>query len=178
MVEILLAGVLLLISAAILWYLGALVVNAAGLPLGALLAKWHFRRYLAHAHSADRFIGIGDVDSALREIRRAFYLRPVVNNEIAALVAKHHTGLLSRILALTAENHGGGVRLLSLAKVDHLLGERAALQRRLVAVRQGAPLSHRTEVETRLSRNGNELGKALAQLAVEVSAAQPREMKH
>lgn len=176
MVDLILAGVLLLVSVALLGYLGALLVRAAGVPLGGLAERRRISRSLARGRSADRHMAAGDVAAAVAAIRLAFYLRPLSSSASAAQVANHHTGLLSRLLALSSEERRDGVRLLSLAKVDRLLAERSALQRRLLAETQNRTQRH--EVETRLTGNAAELAKALDQLASEVLATHRAERTH
>jgi len=170
MVDLVLALGLLSAAAALLWYVVTLLVRAAGSPLSGLIERRRVARSVAHARAADRWIADGDVPRALAAIRVAFYLRPVANAEIASAVANHHTGLLSRLLALTADGEHGTVRLFSLARVDRLLTERAALQRRLPIVASGGAVASRRELEADIRRNADELARALDMLVGEVLA--------
>lgn len=171
MFDLIAALALLACAMVLLAYLGALLLRAAGPPLQRFAERRRIAHSLECGRFADRAMAAGDVPAAIVQIRRAFYLRPVTSTESAAAVANHHTGLLSRLLALTAEERTGGVRLLALAKVDRLLTERSALQRRFVAASR-SPVRQRREVETRLRDNGAALARALDQLAAEVLAAQ------
>ncbi len=169
---------LAVVAAAVIWYLVALVAGATGFSLFRFAGTLGFSRCAAQAQRADRLIERGDVEGALAAIRSAFYLRSVHDPKLASTIADHHTGLLSRMLALTAEQRSEGVRLIALAKVDRLLAERAALQRRLISVRRGAPRSHVDEVGSRLVDNAAQLGEALDQLATEIRGSQQRPTLH
>jgi hypothetical protein len=170
MFDLVLAIALLGLAGAILWYVGALVLQAAGLPLGRSLVRLRVARHVAHARNADRLIAAGERDAALARIRRAFFLGTVTDAGLLAEVANHHTGLLSRMLALTSEHGAGGVRLLSLAKVDRLLTERATLQRRLLQLRRNGSRQAATEAAARVDTNTADLAHALDQLAAEIAA--------
>jgi hypothetical protein len=114
----------------------------------------------------------------LRALRRAFYLHPVGSPSLAMSVANHHTGLLSRLIALTSEVQNGTVRLLSLAKVDRLLTERSALQRRYLAARQSHHLSRVREVRGQLRANSRNLAVALEHLIAEAAAVRQPPQYH
>jgi hypothetical protein len=118
------------------------------------------------------------VDEALSFLLDSFYLAIVRDRALSGAVANHHTGLLSRLIALTSDAEGGSVRLLSLAKADRLLAERAALQKRYFAVAQGGSAERRRDVRRKLEENGRDLKTALAQLVEEVRAARRPEMFH
>jgi len=171
MLNALFATVLVFVSVGLMLYLVGLLFNAASLPLGGLLERQRFARYVARARRSDALMQQGDVDRALVVLRSAFYLAPVSNRGLATTVANHHTGLLSRLIAVTADVQGGAVRLLSLAKTDRLLTERSELQRRYFAVRQGAPRHRLREIQEQLRINSRDLEAALQQLVAEVRAA-------
>lgn len=170
MLDLVLAIALPGFAGAIVWYVGTLVLRAAGLPLGRSLVHLRFARHRARVRAADRLIAAGEREAALAAIRHAFFLGPVTDSGLLDEVANHHTGLLSRMLALTAENGAGGVRLLSLAKVDRLLTERATLQRRLVQVRRNGTRPARREAAARVDANTADLAHALDQFAAEIAA--------
>ena len=170
MLNALLAALLVLVSVGLLLYLIGLLFNAATLPLGGLLERQRFARYVARARRCDALMQQGRVEPALLQLRAAFYLYAVHNRALASSVANHHTALLSRLIAVTSEVQGGSVRLLSLAKTDRLLAERSELQRRYLAMRQGAPRLRLREQEARLEANARELAAALQQLVAEVHA--------
>ena len=177
MLNALLATVLVFASVGLLLYLVGLIFNAASLPLGSVLERQRFGRYVARARRCDELLQRGDMEPALRHLRAAFYLSAVHSRSLASSVANHHTALLSRLISITSDLQGGTVRLLSLAKADRLLTERSELQRRYCAARQGAPRVRRREVEQQLRANSQELEAALQQLIAEVRAArQPARM--
>jgi hypothetical protein len=167
----LLATVLVFVSVGVLLYLVGLLFNAASLPLGGLLERQRFARYVARARRCDALIQQGHVEPALRLLRTSFYLFPVNNRSLASAVANHHTGLLSRLISITSDLQGGTVRLLSLAKTDRLLTERSELQRRYFAVKQSARSARLREIQQQLRVNSRELAAVLEQLIAEVRAA-------
>jgi hypothetical protein len=170
MLQALLATVLVFISVGILLYLTMLLFNAASVPLGAWLERRRFVRHVTRARAADALLERGEIDAALHTLRSAFYLQTVSNLGLASDVANHHTGLLSRLLAISAEAQGGAVRLLSLAKTDRLLGERSELQRRYFAARQSGRADRVREAEQHLRANAQEMAAVLQQLVTEVHA--------
>jgi hypothetical protein len=171
MLNALLATILVFVSVGLMLYLIGILFNAASLPLGGLLERRRFARFVARARRCDGLMQAGRTDQALQELRAAFYLHTVSNRALASAVANHHTALLSRLIAITSDLQGGTVRLLSLAKTDRLLTERSELQRRYFAVRQGAPRQRLRELQEQLRANSRELEAALQQLIAEVHAA-------
>jgi len=178
MLNALLATILVFASVGLMLYLIGLLFNAASLPLGTLLERQRFARYVARARRCDALLQQGQVEPALRELRAAFYLAVVSNRPLASAVANHHTALLSRLIAITSELQGGTVRLLSLAKTDRLLTERSELQRRYFAVRQGAPRERLREIQAQLQTNSRDLDAALQQLIAEVSGTRQAARYH
>lgn len=167
-----LAALLVLAAVGLLLYLGSLLFNAASIPLGGWLERRRFGRYVARAQQFDTALREGRPDDALRALRRAFYLHTVSTPSLAMSVANHHTGLLSRLIALTADRQHGTVRLLSLAKVDRLLTERSALQRHYLAARQSRRPSRVRELHRQLRANSRDLAVALEHLIAEARAAE------
>ena len=171
MLNALLATVLVFVSVGVMLYLIGILYNAASVPLGGLLERQRFARYVARARRCDGLLQQGHTDQALQELRAAFYLHAVSNRALASSVANHHTALLSRLIAITSDLQGGTVRLLSLAKTDRLLTERSELQRRYFAARQGAPRQRVHELHQQLHANSRDLETVLQQLIAEVQAA-------
>jgi len=170
MLQALLATVLVFISVGILLYLIALLFNAASLPLGSWLERQRFARHVTRARAADMLLERGEIEAALQTLGTAFYLHTVSGRGLASDVANHHTGLLSRLLSISAEVQGGTVRLLSLAKTDRLLSERSELQRRYFAARQSGRADRVREAEQQLRTNAQDVAAALQQLVAEVHA--------
>jgi len=166
-----LAALLVLVAIGLLLYLAGLLFNAASVPMGGWLERRRFERHVARAHQFDAAIRKGQADTALRTLRSAFYLHTVSSSGLAMSVANHHTGLLSRLIAITADVQHGTVRLLSLAKVDRLLTERSALQRRYLAARQSRHPRRARELQGQLRANSRDLAAALEQLIAEAAAA-------
>ncbi len=178
MLNALLVTAMVFASVGLMLYLITLLFNAANRPLSGLVERWRIARCVGRARRCDALLERGEAEPALRELRRAFYLYPVHDHGCGRAVADLHTGLLSRLITLTADAHGGSVRLLSLVKVDRLLSERAELQKSYLAVYQsGSP--HRTAaVYQQLLGNRGELDGALHQLMAEVRAARQPPRAH
>lgn len=171
MLNALLAVVLGVLALGLLAYIGALFLGALGGPLGGYLERRRFEQRVARAKRIDDLLQRGQVDDALALVLGSFYLSSLRSSGLAGAVANHHTGLLSRLITLTSEAQGGSVRLLSLAKTDRLLAERATLQKRYAAVAQGAPAERRRAVRQQLEVNRRALQAALEQLVEEVRTA-------
>jgi hypothetical protein len=171
MLNALLSTLLVFVSVGLMLYLIGILFDAVSLPLGGLLERQRFARYVARARRCDGLMQQGRTDRALQELRAAFYLHAVSSRALASTVANHHTALLSRLIAITSDLHGGTVRLLSLAKTDRLLTERSELQRRYFTVRQNGPRQRVAELQAQLRANSRELAAALQQLIAEVHAA-------
>jgi len=155
----------------LLLYLVSLLFNAFSLPLDGVWERWRIARCVARGRRGDALREAGDVDGALREFRAAFFLYPVRNRTAASVVVNHHTGLLSRLIALTEDVQGGTVRLFSLAKVDRLLNERSELQRRYFNARGAPNRQRRRQLDHDLDQNRRELQAALRQMIVEIRAS-------
>ena len=175
MLNLLLALVLGALALALLAYIGSLFAGALGVPLIGSLERWWFQQHVARAERSDTLLQQGRVDEALPLLLRSFDLRALRSPTLASAVANHHTGLLSRLIALTSEAQGGAVRLLSLAKADRLLADRAALQKRYAALSRDGSAQRRREVRAQLDANRRELQSALAKLIEEVRAAREHE---
>lgn len=178
MLNLLLALVLGAVALALLAYLAALVAGALGAPLTGYLERRRFAQRVAHAERGDALLQQGRFDEGLAHLRRGFHLTPLRNQALARAVANHHTGLLSRLIALTSEAQGGTVRLLSLAKADRLLAERTALQKRYIALAQGGSAQRRGDVRRELAANRRELESTLAKLIEEVRAARQEKARY
>lgn len=179
MLNALLATILVFAGVGLLLYLVGLLFNAArsavggagSLDLSTTWERWRINRCVARARRGDALRERGDLDGALHEFQAAFFLRPLRNRSLGSVVVNHHTGLLSRLIAITEDLQGGTVRLLSLAKVDRLLNERSELQRRSFASRHAGDRPRVRQVEGQLAQNGHELQAALRQLIVEIHSA-------
>lgn len=165
-------------SLGLLFYLISLLFQAFRFPLGAWFARWRLGRYVARAQRGDRLLQAGAFDRALAEFQAAFYPDPATTPALAIAVANHHTGLLSRLIAAADQLQGGTVRLLALAKVDRLLHERQALQRRYLTLRQGGSRERQRASEDEFRENTAELRAALTALAAEILSTREHVVMH
>lgn len=166
-------------SVALLLFLISLLFNALHLPLGGALERRRFTQSQERSRRGDKLLESGDVPGALEEFRKAFFLDPIVSDRtLLSPVHNHHTGLLSRLIAVTEEVHGG-VRLMSLAKADKLLNERSDLQRRYFRAVDGQRNSGPPrELYSKLKQNRGELQVCLRQLVGEIGSARAGERIH
>lgn len=179
MISGLLALLLVLGSLALVLFLVSLIFNAMHLPLGRALEKRRFVARQERSRQGDRYLEGGDVPRALNEFRRAFYLETIVSDRtLLSQVHNHHTGLLSRLIAVTEELQGGSVRLMSLAKADRLLSERIDLHRRYFRARDSHNSSQTRELYSKLNQNRRELQTCLQQLVGEINAVRAEERVH
>lgn len=170
MLTALLALAVVTVSLAVIVYLSAALFGAFNFPLRAWWERGRLDRYAARARRGDRWLATGAVDRALADFQSALYPYPATTPELAAAVAHHHTGVLSRLIAAADRLQGGTVRLLSLAKVDRLLSEHAALQRRYLTTRQSGGSERVRAAEADLRENIDELRAALDALTAEILA--------
>jgi len=170
MVNIGLAVILAAVGIAITIYLVRLLTEALPWSLGSVLERWRVQRYLARATAGERQLQQGATHLALMSFQTAFYPYVANSRAIAQTVTRHHTALLSRLLAAADHQHGDRVRLLSLAKADRLLHERAALQQQYLKARERGAHTRQRDVETALETNAREVRAALAALVAEIGA--------
>lgn len=156
-------------SLALLFVLGSLLFHALQLPLGAALERRRFAACQARSRRGDERLRNGDARGALEDFRASFFLSTIGSRDLLSAVHNHHTGLLGRFIAVTEEVQGGGVRLMSLAKVDRLLDERTTLQRRYTRARDNGNAPR--DVLRALRANRRELETALRQMVAEIVAA-------
>lgn len=172
MVSQLLAIVLLVVSLALVYYLGNLLWQAVRLPLGKAIERRRTERYIARARRGDRHLESGALKAALREYEAAFCPYPARDSEVARVLSNHHTGLLSRFIAAADHLQEDRVRLMSLAKADRLFQERNALQRRYLTLVHSGSRRRLQEVDRELRTNAKELRNALANLTDEITSVE------
>ena len=180
MVSAIIAVLLASVSIALLLFVVRLIFNAVHFPLGRVLERHRLQRLQARGQRGDVYLEHGELDRALREFSAAFYLTPIVSDRnLLSRVHNHHTGLLSRFIAVTEELQGGTVRLMSLAKADRLLSERSDLQRRYFAVRERRSRDGELrQMYHKLGENRRELEACLKQLVAEIVASRPSPRYH
>lgn len=163
----------------------ALVVGVALLlagpflsPLLGALERQSLRRALQRVGRADTALARGDREGALRELEHAFWLGTVRSDpRLLDDIARLHTGILSRILAVADEPRHGRIRLLALAKVDRLLDHRIELQRARLQLRgRSVRDGRRIQLEQELRRNARAIRHAVRELVADVQVLAARRL--
>jgi hypothetical protein len=172
MVQQLLAIVLLVVSLALVYYVGSLLWQAARVPLGKLIERRRAEHYIDRARRGDRHLENGSLRAALREYEAAFCPYPARDGDVARVLSNHHIGLLSRFIAAADHLQGERLRLMSLAKADRLFQERNALQRRYLTLVDSGSRRRLQEVERELRANAKELRNALTNLTQEITTVE------
>jgi hypothetical protein len=146
-------------------------------PVVGAIERARLAQRLARAARADGLLRAGDPRAALREVEHAFCLFTVrVDAAVAEQIAAHHTGLLSRCLAVADAVPNGRVRLLALAKVDRLLDRRRETQRALLQLRgRSARDTRRLQLERELARNAHLVRQAVRELVADVELHRQRQ---
>jgi hypothetical protein len=165
-----LAVAVVAVSVGVLVYLGGMVWGAARGPLGAFFERQQFERHGARLQRGDRLLHEGALGPALAEFEAAFYPYPPHSAAMAKTIANHHTALLSHLIVAADRVQGERVRLISLAKVDRLFHDRAALQHRYVALRQSGSRQRLRALEQELRANTRELRATLGALTAEIAS--------
>ena len=130
MSTVIVALVLLPVALALVLALLALLARPIFLPALATFERARFRRALTHGARGDAQLRERQVEAALRELEASFCLMTVRSDpRLVEQIARHHAGLLSRLLAVADDLPRQRVRLLALAKVERLLGRRSEMQR-------------------------------------------------
>jgi hypothetical protein len=147
-----------------------LLLRPVAAPAMAAVERRRFVRLLARTARIDEHLRAGRRHAALREIPHAFATFTIrADTRLAAAVATHHTGLLSRILTLTEALPQSRVRLLSLAKVDRLITRRTDLQHALLQLHSASLRDgRRIQLVRELRRNGSDLRAAVRELLDDV----------
>jgi hypothetical protein len=171
---------LVLLPLAIALVAGLLVLLARPLvaPAVAALERARFQRCVARCARGDAHLQTRQVDLALREFEAAFCFMIVrADARLAEQIARHHVGLLSRLLSLADDHPTGRVRLLALAKVDRLLDRRGEMQRAHLQLRS-RPLrdTRRLQLERELRRNAREARGAVRELIADLQVITARKV--
>jgi hypothetical protein len=164
------ALVLLPVALALLAGLLALLARPLAEPAMAAVERARFRRAVARVARADAQLHARQREAALRELEAAFCLMTVrADARLAEQIARHHTGLLSRLLSVADDIPRQRVRLLALAKVDRFLDRRVEMQRAYLQLRS-RPLrdSRRLQLERELRRNARETRAAVRELVADL----------
>lgn len=169
---------LLLIPLALALVIGLLALLARPLatPVLAAVERTRFQRRLAHAARGDSYLAARQLDAALREFEAAFCLM-VIRGEsrLVDQVARHHDGLLSRLLTLADDVPHQRVRLFALKKVDRLLDRRREMQRAYLQLQaRGWRDTRRLQLERELRRNAAETRSAVRELVADLQVLSSR----
>jgi hypothetical protein len=170
-IETILAALFLLpIAAGLVLGLVVLLLNPLAIPALAALERARFARRLARAARADSLVKGRRIEAALRELEQAFcFFTARADARLVEQIVAHHTGLLSRFLAVVDDLPQGRIRLLSLAKVDRVLDRRRALQTALLQLRNRSWRDgRRIQLERELARNARDLRGAVRELVADV----------
>jgi len=173
---------LVLLPIALALVAGLLVLLARPLvgPAVAALERARFQRCLVRSARADAHLQVRQVEPALRELEAAFCLMIVrADGGLAEQIARHHVGLLSRLLSLADDLPQQRVRLLALAKVDRLLDRRGEMQRAYLQLRR-RPLrdTRRLQLERELRRNAREARGAVRELIADLQVITARKVAY
>src|SRR5204862_186296 len=102
-----LATLLVFVSVAVLLFVVSLLFNALHFPIGRVIERQRFAWAQARGRRGDEYLQHGDVARALEQFRSAFYLELITSDRrLLTDVNNHHTGLLSRFIAVTEEIQG------------------------------------------------------------------------
>jgi len=180
MSTLIVALLLLPIAVALLAGLVTLLARPLVTPAIAALEGARFRRCLTRVARGDLQLQGRQIEAALREFEAAFCLLIVrVDARLAEQIARHHTGLLSRLLSVADDLPQQRVRLLALAKVDRLLDRRGDMQRAYLQLRN-RPLrdGRRLQLERELRRNARETRAAVRELIADLQLLSGRKVAY
>jgi hypothetical protein len=149
-------------------------------PMVAAVERARLAQRLSRAARVDAHLRAGDAGAALRELEHAFCLFTVrVDPTVADQIVAHHTGLLSRCLAIADTQPSERVRLLALAKVDRLLDRRREMQRARLQLRDRPTRDgRRLQLERELHRNAAALRPAIRELLADLELHRSRRALH
>ncbi|MFN8543227.1 MAG: hypothetical protein U0807_03360 [Candidatus Binatia bacterium] len=174
------AFVLLPLALALVLVLIALLARPLVTPVLGAIERARFQRALARAARADAFLHVRQVDAALRELEGAFCLLVVrADQRLVDQIARHHDGLLSRLLAVADDQPQRRVRLFALKKVDRLLERRGEMQRGYLQLRMRSVRdTRRLQLERELHRNTVETRAALHELIADLQVLGARKVAY
>jgi hypothetical protein len=180
MSTILVALVLLPIALALVLALLALLARPILLPVLATFERARFRRALARGARGDAHLRERRVEAALRELEASFCLMTVrADPRLVEQVARHHVGLLSRLLAVVDDLPRQRVRLLALAKVERLLNRRSEMQRAYLQLASRPPRDvRRRQLARALRHNASETRGAVRELIGDLQVISARKVAY
>jgi len=174
------ALLLLPVALAILIALVLLLVTPLVTPALAMIERARFRRCLARAARGDALLHARHLEGGLRELESAFCLLTVRRDtRLVDQIARHHVGLLSRLLSVADDLPPQRVRLFALAKVDRLLDRRAEMQRAYLQLRtRSLRDGRRLQLERELRRNAIEVRAAVRELIADLHVLGTRKVAY
>ncbi len=177
---VLIALVLLPVALAIVLGLLLLLFRPLVTPALGALERARFQRRLARAARGDAHLHAGQVETALRELEAAFCLFPIRSDaRLVEQIARHHVGLLSRLLSVADDLPQQRVRLFALAKVDRLLDRRGEMQRGYLQLRNRSLRDgRRLQLEGELRRNAHDLRSAIRELIADLQVLSARRIAY
>jgi hypothetical protein len=180
MSTVIVALVLLPVALALVGALLLLLARPLLLPLLAALERARFQRCVARAARGDAHLQARQVEAALRELEAAFCLMTVrADLRLAEQLARHHVGLLSRLLAVVDDLPRHRVRLLALAKVERLLNRRAEMQRAYLQLASRPRRdARRRQLGQELARNAGETRSAVRELIGDLQVISSRKVAY
>lgn len=180
MSTVIVALVLLPIALALVTALLLLLARPLLVPALAALERARFQRRLARAARGDAHLQAHQVEAALRELENAFCLMTVrADPRLAEQIARHHVGLLSRLLAVVDDLPRQRVRLLALAKVERLLSRRSEMQRAYLQLANRPPRdARRRQLGSELRRNAGETRVAVRELIGDLQVISSRKVAY
>ena len=180
MSTVIVALVLLPIALALVAALLLLLARPLLVPALGALERARFQRCLARAARGDAHLQSRQVESALRELEGAFCLMTVrADARLAEQIARHHVGLLSRLLAVVDDLPRQRVRLLALAKVERLLTRRTEMQRAYLQLASRPPRdARRRQLGQELGRNAVETRGAVRELIGDLQVISSRKVAY
>ena len=171
-VNFVLALVMVALGLGIVGYLGGLLWQAALGPLSAVLESSRLKRCEELTARGDEAVRDGEMAKGLYAFSRAFYLSPVRSSAQATAVARHHTGLLSRLIAASDRRSGGGVGLISLAAADRAVRKRKELQSAYIGAIQTGDRGRRQRIKAAMTANAQEVRSAVDDVCREIMTLQ------
>ena len=180
MSTVVVALVLVPIALALVVALVTLLARPLAEPALAWLERARFRRFLARCARGDAHLHGGHIEAALREFEASFCLLTVrADGRLADQIARHHVGLLSRLLAVADDLPHQRVRLLALAKVERLLSRRGEMQRAYLQLRS-RPLrdGRRLQLERELRHNARDTRAAVRELVADLQVISARKVAY
>jgi hypothetical protein len=180
MSTVLVAFVLLPIALALIAGLVLLLGRPLVFPALAAVERARFRRCLARAARGDAHLHGRLIEAGLRELEAAFCLMIVRSDtRLVEQIARHHAGLLARLLAVADDLPHERVRLFALAKVDRLLDRRGEMQRAYLQLRgRGARDGRRIQLERELRRNTRDTRAAIRELISDLHVLSTRKVAY